>query len=299
VNDDRTDREDSAILVALEDANGSPRTLAGDQGGEAAVRLYTETLGLLACALEPVAPPPAMRGRVMLLATGDETLEVTPAIPPLMPPRPVAPPAQRAAPAPVVATARPLPTRSASRWPLRLAAVLAVGLLGLSGWLTLQMQEQSGELARLRAEAQQAKARETESVKLREEVKALRGNFSLITSPAVSVCTLRAAPNAPNPQPAARGVLYVAADHQHWYLSLRGLRESSAGQQYQLWFLAADGRAVSGGAFNAQPGQVVELSSASMPAGTSGVSVTVERQGGSVIPTGPQVLIGDQVWQVL
>ena len=93
-------------------------------------------------------------------------------------------------------------------------------------------------------------------------------------------------------------MLYVATDHQHWLFTARGLKESPKGEDYQLWFVA-NGRPVSGGTFSLKSGEVAHLSSTTMPAGTTAVSVTLEHQGGSVLPAGPQVLFGDQMQQIL
>jgi hypothetical protein len=178
-----------------------------------------------------------------------------------------------------------------------MAATLAVAALGLSGWLGYQMQEQNGELARLRTEAAQAKGRDAELTRLREEVKSFESNVALVSSPSVLVCPLRAADGSTAAPLGARAVLFVAADHQHWYFTARGLKESPAGQEYQLWFMAG-GRPVSGGTFAMKAGEPAHLGSTTMPAGTTAVSITLERRGGAVLPSGPQVLLGDQMQQI-
>lgn len=307
MNEDRVEREDQAILLALEMSSARRPQIEGDDAVETMVRLYTETLGMLAHALEPMAPSPGLKGRLLMTAAGDETQEVKSLA------------AQRALGGGVLAPAakpRQRPTTSGlqpgavaaglgaagrrSRWPLRLAAVVSFGLLGLAGWLGWQVQEQSGQLAGLRAEARQAKEHSAELIRLREAVKTLESDVALASSPSVLVCSLRAAEHAPagSSSLATRAVLYVANDHQHWYFTARGLKESPSGQEYQLWFIA-NGRPMSGGTFSLKPGEAAHLSSATMPAGTTAVSVTLERKGGSVLPSGPQVLVGDQMQQIL
>lgn len=93
-------------------------------------------------------------------------------------------------------------------------------------------------------------------------------------------------------------MLYVAADHQHWYLALHGLQPSQAGRRYQLWFLSDRGP-VSAGLFDAAAGAPVGLSSETMPSGTRAVSVTLELATGSRTPTGPQVLYGEGLVKML
>ncbi|MEO8502857.1 MAG: anti-sigma factor [Acidobacteriota bacterium] len=309
MSEERVEREDQAIMLALEMGAGKATAPAargtGDEAVETMVRLYTEALGMMPHALDPIAPSAGLKGRLMLAAAGDETQEVksslvqrsmTAAL--QVPPPPATKSRQRPPTQPVASPASI--TRQASRWPLRLAATLAVGLLGLSGWLAWQVQEQNGEIARLRTEARQAKEAGQELVRMREAMRSLEGNVALASSASVLVCPLRTAVGAPSGLSTVgmRAVLYVATDHQHWFFTARGLKESPKGQDYQLWFVA-NGRPVSGGTFSLKPGEVAHLSSATMPAGTTAVSVTLEHQGGSVLPAGPQVLYGDQMQQVL
>ena len=127
----------------------------------------------------------------------------------------------------------------------------------------------------------------------REESSAARDQLAFVTQPGVEVCPLR-------PRAAVEGdpygVLYVAPDHQHWYLALRGLEPQPEGQAYQLWFVVEDG-AVSAGTFTVE-GDQVELGSESMPEGTRGVMVTLEDASGSERPSGPEVLFGDEVMRL-
>ena len=334
MSDERLQSEDQAILLALEMAPQAAlkqpqepgRAAEGEEASETLSRLYLEALGMMPFALEPLTPSAGLKGRVLMTAAGDETQEVrrpvlsppvrpasstpVPPIPRVAPERPT-PPRPRPLPtsadvAASVAPAPSLPYRPAaaagarsrpSRWPFRLAATLAVAALGLSGWLGWQVEEQNGELARLRTEARQAKDRDAELVRLRQEIKSFEGSVALVSSPSVLVCPLRAALGTTAAPLGARAVLYVAADHQHWYFTARGLQESPAGQEYQIWFVA-DGRPVSGGTFSMKPGEAAHVSSETMPAGTTAISITLERKGGAVIPTGPQVLLGDQMQQI-
>src|SRR5262249_53022099 len=124
----------------------------------------------------------------------------------------------------------------------------------------------------------------------------MREKFELITSPAVSASPMR--PPAANPlQPGASGVLFVASDHQHWYLRLHGVEPAPAGKMYKLWFVANEGM-VSGGVFTARPGEPMELSSKEMPAGTKGVKVTLEVDPQTPKPAGPEVLQGAGMYQI-
>jgi HAMP domain-containing protein len=178
----------------------------------------------------------------------------------------------------------------ASRWVSALAAALILALLGTCGWLLNDLRERRDAIVRLAAQRDAAlrHAGEVEARlgRLTTQVSSMRDSFSVMTSPAVEVCNLRAA----TPEQAdARGMLFVAADHQHWAMSLRGLRPPAGGKVYQLWFVADQGP-VSGGTFAAPPGAPVELGSDRMPTGTKAVRITLETSPGSPAPSGPDVL---------
>ena len=297
MNQDHADSEDRSILLALDAlaadeaaADAARVELENDEAAEALSGLYIETLGMMPYALEPAVLPAALKGHILAAVAGDETQDVGPAV---ARPAPAAAAARRPAAATVTGE---MPVHRRRRWPLRLAASLAVVALGAAAWLFMALQEREAALARLRAEARALTARATELEAASAEARAAAANFALVTSPTVELCALRPSPGGP--QPAARGMLFVAADHQHWYLALHGLQPSAAGRRYQLWFLADSGP-VSAGLFDARPGAPVELSSETMPAGTRAVSVTLELATGSRAPTGPQVLYGEGLTRML
>ncbi len=196
----------------------------------------------------------------------------------------------------------PPPRRVArrARWPLALAASLALVFAGLSGVLYVQLSQQRDTIDALGQQLDLERGRAASAVKQarRSEADALslREKFALITSPAVEASPMR--PPAANPlQPGARGVLFVASDHQHWYLCLHGVEPAPAGKTYKLWFVANEGT-VSGGVFTARPGEPVELSSKEMPAGTKAVKVTLEADPQTPKPAGPEVLLAAGVYQL-
>jgi hypothetical protein len=286
------DREDVVIELALERLGAAdplaPRAPVSGAAGQAApqdeeeetlLRLHVETLGSLPYALDPVPAPAAVKGRLLAGLAGDETQEVSGLVRRVtLPPPPVA---TGAAAVPRVAPAR-------SRWPLRLAAMLALALLGSSAWLFLQNQEQRAALVRLEHETRRLAG-------ALGEVGEARANVALLTSRGVAFCPLRPAAGGP---PAASGALFVAADHQHWYLAVHGLGPCPQGRHYQLWFHTPQG-VVAGGAFDPRPGEMVELGSPTMPAGTRAVSVTLEPATGSQQPSGPQILYGEELTRLL
>lgn len=321
-------REDHTILGAIEglergadpSAVGSPR---GDETEETLVRLYTEVLGLIPSELEPVAPSPASRerllaaigaapaapetGRTAERQTGSRPVPVplpasaptAPALPattaPSAKPAPLpealqspALPAEASRPVPhVVPGFRPRPQR---RWPLALAATLALAFAGTSLWLWQVNQEQSARIAGLRQQIEAQSQISAQAVRERQqahaEMEQMREQFTLVTSPAVEVRPLQAVGDQPN----ARGMLFVAPDHQHWYLSLEGLQPAPPRSVYKLWWVTAQGRPLDAGSIVAQAGEKVQMGSDAMPADTRDVVVTLEPAGSGPEPSGPPVL---------
>ncbi|HEV2856630.1 MAG TPA: anti-sigma factor [Thermoanaerobaculia bacterium] len=304
--------EDLTILAALEaldrwsDSPGGGARPDEISESDTLARLYTEVLGLMPFELEPVAPSPEARARLLSLVQGDETQpasEPSRAAQPASAPAPAVtavpsrPSQEMRAPRPVQGTAV---RRSSNRWPLALAATLAFLMLGLSAWLYLQLGEQRQRVATLQQQLATERARADQAVAEARQIQAsqldLQEKFTLVTSPAVSVSPMRPAGESPL-QPGARGILFVASNHQHWYLTVNGLQPAEKGQAYKLWFLADQG-AVSGGSFTAKPGTPMDLSSKHMPAGTKGVLVTLEEDPQTPVPTGPEILKAAATYEI-
>jgi Anti-sigma-K factor rskA len=307
VNTDNTHSDDLTILAALEALEqgiDSPRGPRADETTETLTRLYTEVLGLVAYDAEPVTPSAGSKARLMALIQGDETRPA---------PAPAATPAPAVAPAPVAPlrpaqeTRAPRPTsgayaasRRGSRWPLALAATLALALLGLSLFLFSQVGAQRAEIARLEQAVETERARVEAAMeevrRVQSDALDLRQKFQLVTSHAVEVSPMR--PVGPSPiQPAASGILFVASNHQHWYLRVRGLQPTTGGKTYTLWFETDQG-AVKSGHFSGLSGEPEDLSSEHMPVGTKGVLVTLEDSPDVAAPTGPPVLRAAAVYPI-
>lgn len=298
------DRTILAALEALERGTGEP-PLLGESTGEATetaetlTRLYTEVLGLVPYELEPAVPRPEVKSRLLAAVRGDETQPTIPETEPR--------PAPQAAPAPLPRpTTRP-PTRELpvaprvamvprrrSVWPTALAATLILALAGLSGWLYLRQVQMQETIARLEDQlAAERRTAEQSLAGMQAAMERMRVNFALVTAPAVKVSPLRPV----DEQSPARGILFVAADGQHWYLAVHDLPPAPAGRDYQLWWEAAEGT-FSGGVFDLRAGEKVELYSETMPAGTKGVVITLEPERGARQPTGPEVLRATGVIQL-
>lgn len=315
-----TNREDLTILAAIEalERGDDPSTASGPRGDETAetlARLYTEVLGLVPTELEPVAPRPEARQRLLAAigaapAAADPTApapaarrtsepRLTPVVVPIPSVAEVAPaPAAQPAPAPVrplqeprtyTPAPRPGLRKQSSRWPLAAAACLALLFGGATAWLWIERVDQNARMAELldQVEAQRRIADEAaeEAEQLRNEMGNMRERYTLVTSPAVQVMPMRPVGD----QPRARGMLFVAPDHQHWYMAVEGLEPAGAGAVYQLWWVTDQG-ILSGGSFTADSGEKIQMSADEMPTGTRQAIVTFEPAGIVPAPTGPQVL---------
>jgi uncharacterized coiled-coil protein SlyX len=295
--------EDRIALAALETlgvAWGESVLPRGDETAETLTRLYVESLGLLPYGLEPATPNPAVRARLLAVVRGEETQDVAPqaaavlaAHPAPAAPQPAPPsPAASTAPAAIIPIERGR-RRGAPGWLLALAATLAFAFAGLSAYLFNEMLKQEATIDHLSASLT---AEQVEKSEARQRLAQVEGNLgdiqssmALVTSPGVEVAPMRpiADSGAPVP-PDASGILYIAADHQHWYLKVHGL-QPVGGRRYNLWFIADDG-AVSGGSFDARPGSPMDLTSHTMPATTREILITLEPDHGVEAPTGPGVL---------
>lgn len=326
-----TNQEDLTILAAIEalERGDDPSAVTGPRGDETAetlARLYTEVLGLVPTELEPVAPRPEARQRLLAMIEGTGAAGAAPASPtarvsepgltpvaapipsavtPAASPAPVpntvltgstagsasgSPPVAQPAPAPRTYAPAPRPgIRKQSRWPLAAAACLALLFAGTTAWLWIERLDQNARMAELveQVEAQRRVAGEAaeEAEQLRNEMGNMRERYSLVTSPSVQVMPMRPVGD----QPRARGMLFVAPDHQHWYMAVEGLEPAGAGAVYQLWWVTDQG-ILSGGSFTADSGEKIQMSADEMPNGTRQAIVTFEPSGIVPAPTGPQVL---------
>lgn len=278
------------LLEALGRAGEAPERLLDeltDEDERRVCREYLETVGLLAYVNEPMPLAPEVKERLMAnlgSARKRGPSEVEPAA---------------VAPFPAHEPPSPEARRSSGwhDWALPLAAALVFALLGLSGWQYVQLERQRETIDRLAGQLDEANWQAAKAAEYQGRLDRLNSRLALVTSSGVEVCTLKP---VGEPAPAeSRGVLYVAADHQHWYLKIDGLVPCPQGRSYQVWFINEEGVPTSGGTFDPKEGVRVELSAETMPAGTVAVSITLEPAGGSPEPSGPRVLYGDDAMRIL
>ena len=275
----RGDRPDTDVVERLlEDlARGGDLTAGPD---ERARREYLELMGLMGAAVEPIEPRVAIRER-LLAEVGAAPAEAPAANIVQLPPG-----------------AAPATGGTLRRWALPLAASLAILLAGVSGFQAAQLAGQRATIDRLSQRLEEVEARTPTVAAVQSQLAEMRDRMALITGRGVEICALK--PMAAEAASAnSRGVLYVARDHQHWYLTIEGLVPCKKGRSYQLWFVPEGGEPVSAGTFDVMEGVRVELSSDTMPAATRAITITLEPAGGSQVPTGPAILHGDEVMAIL
>ncbi|HEX9737008.1 MAG TPA: anti-sigma factor [Thermoanaerobaculia bacterium] len=253
-------REDEVVLEIVD------ALARGDapSAGSTLERETTELWALLPYELEPAPPRPEVweeiRGRLA---------------------------SSRVVPFPERRQAAPPPPASARRggWGTSaMAAALAVCLLGL-GYLLAKTEQQQTAIAELAARLAAADDRLAETSRARAQL-------DMITRVAQHVYPMHSTPTGSQRRPIT-GKVFVCGQHQQWYLNVQGLEAPPPGYDYCLWFETAAGM-VLGGTMTVRDG-VAELSAPSMPPGTKGFAVTLEKTGSHrEKPQGDVLLLGEE-----
>lgn len=301
------DPEETAALSVLAELGRTPgsddtRVIAGEDEVEDVLRrLDLEAVGLLAFALEPVAPRPETREVLFARLAAEDTQEVAPVGEPggdTVPKRPAAvPPAPEPRPAPAAVAA--FPSHSAAKrrrsFAPALAALFALAAIGLgfaAAWLQSELGAERARATRLAADlARVEQQRSSEVATLSAEVEELERRHRFASGPAAVVFALR--PPSESPQPGARGKLWVAGDRRQWQLDVAGLAPPPEGKEYQVWFLV-DELPLSGGCFKVREGRTGGRADSRIPSGVSAVAITLERTGGAPAPTSPRLLLAEE-----
>lgn len=281
----RRERSEDEIILALMERDPLEAPEAGTGAEEGVRRAYLELLGLLPYELEQTRPSPELKGRLWTALEAGEGASGSPGAP-----------ADEMAAAPSIAAASGAPASPRSGWLLALAASLFLAL-GLCGWLFSELGQARDQIAALRGRVETISVRQQELQAARERLVRAADTLTMVTTPGIEACVLRPVGSAP-PQPVARGLLYIAADHQHWYLRLTGLDPAPRDHVYRVWFRTGAGP-VPAGAFHTAGEGDVELDSPSMPSGTNAILVTLEPADDAAAPSGPTILMGDDVMTLL
>jgi hypothetical protein len=237
--------------------------------------------------IEPVTPPPALRGRI-LAAAGVQAGVPEPM---LAIEKPARAPDSRSGPRMTEAREPLLEHGRRGREALYAALALAAGLaLLVIAWQSLVLRD---EMADVRAESQ---VHEKEAARLAEELTRLKLQtdeqarlIELLRRPNSGVVTLASL----KPTPSTSGRVLFDPDAGRGYLWVNALPPDPAGKDYQLWAII-DGQPVSAGVFSvgADGTALVPLAGVGPEQKVGAFAVTLEPAGGVPEPSGEMVLMG-------
>ncbi len=222
------------------------------------------TVALLPLALDPVAPSPAVRERLLARAASQPVQK------PAAPPAPIPFPARTAA--------------ASGRWsrPV-LAAAAAAAVVALAIYVPL---------SRDRAALRDALAREEMTrLSLEGDLARAVSTIERLRSPQVQVVSLKGT----EPAPSASARIFVDRARREWQVYTAGLKPLPEGRTYELWFITPAQEKIAAGTFAVNERGEGELR-ASVPAGLEAIAlaaVTDEPAGGSAQPTGSIHLVGE------
>ncbi len=280
MSDIEFDQEEHEVWEALAHLD-DPDAIFTGSAPDAETRAYTELLGLLPLALEPVTPRAAVRRELLArIATRGAGAAVVP----------FPGPAERA---PTERAAPPAYRRSFGGLQYAAAAMLTVSLLGL-GYLFGKTQEQSATIARLEGDLRASRTQAELAKFSGAELEDLERRFKMVTEIARSAYPMhrvRDDGNAAGGEELVSGTVFVCGQHQRWYLNVRGLEPPPPEHEYHLWFVTDDGM-IDGGAVELE-GDTAELDAPQMPSGTHGFALSLETAGSHAKPEGDLVLIAE------
>jgi hypothetical protein len=267
--------------------------------------LYEDYVRISAGLLHAVparVPPPALKASLM--ARVQQSVAQPAPVPPTVP---------ASAPTPARPTVRPQPParntasqkqpsfmdrlrewwRNGARVPGASFGLAAVALVA-AGVLLAQMQRQitaqNAQMAQLQTivaqQATQVAQQQQQVAEQQQQISAQEQLLAVLTDPGAQAINLNPQQVAPN----AQAKLQFNPDGQIAVLSLNGLPELQASQQYQLWLFDSTGTPLPSTTFDATAKNVVINAEAKF-GGYVNFAVSVEPKGGSQAPTGPIALI--------
>ncbi|MFQ5525488.1 MAG: anti-sigma factor [Thermoanaerobaculia bacterium] len=240
-------------------------------------RAFLEVLGLLSYGIEPVAPSPAIRERI-LEAVGETTA------------------AARAGDDSGI-TPSGSAVSGSFNWLLPLAASVVFVMMVATGWLVLQVRGQQTQIAELSSQLDRARSTEAELATSRGMLSEMRSRLELVTAPGSEFCALR--PPEGSSAAKAVGMVVMHPVKDEWFLRIEGLEPCSQGRKYVLWFATEDGTQP-GPIFGVkQPGDSIELTVSGRPSKIDAIMITLEADPMPEAPSMEPLLFGDERMQLL
>lgn len=303
----KSEQEDQAILKLLE---GSEAETAPEESDETSVeasaeaswaRGYTELLGLIPAELDPVQPPPSAKKRLMAAVAESardrsregRTSKAHRPVPISGHPRfarGLTPPELAARAAANAAANAAGNAASDNRFRSFLtAAVIALMMVGVSGWFYLQLARQQELVGQLREELQATNQRLEELDDGRRDLVSSLRAVGLMPQHPIDWCPLRPAGEKPV-QPDAHGSLLLVMENDRWSVRIRNLAPTVGNQVYILWFLDEDSpiKRINLG----QGDRPVQIAATGIPRTMTAAAVTLEPSQDVTEPSGPRILYG-------
>lgn len=281
-------REDRLILelleaTGIEELERARRSHDGDPTRAAQAREYCEVLGLLPYELEPKAPSREAKARLIAAVAPDgETRARTPVQ------TRVQTPVQTAA-DPETGSAPPVAANDNRLRTFLVAAVVALMMVGVSGWFYLQLDRQRTTVAQLQNELMATHLRLEEMADGRRDVVASLREVGLLSASSINWCPLRPPGDNP-PQPQAHGSLILVMDHGRWAVRLHELEPAQSDKVYVLWFLH-DERPIKRVSLG-RGDRPVRIADTGLPMPMTAAAVTLEGSVEVEEPSGPRILYG-------
>lgn len=289
-----TNPEDRVIFELLEareveflDSHGRRATESLSQERLSLERSYAELLGLLPAELDPVEPSEGAKARLMA-AVGqaggsplgergvDASLEER-----------GAPMVESMTGAAMASERRPV-NDNRLRFFL-VAAVVALMMVGVSGWFYVQLEHQRENVAQLQDELRVTNLRLEELNDGRRDMVASLRDVGVMEAIPVEWCPLRPAGENPE-QPEAHGSLLMVKEHGRWSVRVRNLEAATGDQVYVLWFLNEDRPLKKVGLGRGD--RPIQISATGMPELMTAAAVTLEASLDATRPSGPRILYG-------
>ncbi len=279
------------LLAGHGDPNELLRPIGGDDEQRRARREGLEILGLLPRALEPKAPSPDVKDRLMA--------EVARSGPAVDAGAGADTPPESNEPSPLFGTeaadAEPAGGRG-PRWLLPLAATIAFFALGVAAWQASSVAKLRATVERQAAELESARAELAGIEGAAEALAIAHAKLALLTTTGSEFCALK--PGRDSRMQQARGTLVMHPSAEHWFMKVVGLDPSAEGYRYQLWYLTPEGPVPAVSFGFADRATAVEVMPDKGGEGVEAVMITLEPVG-SEAPSSPALLYGDERMQIL
>lgn len=259
---------DAVGATTVEEREKLRRHLEECQDCRLAAQEYNEASALIAEGLDPVPPPPQVRGRTLAAVRAETSMtgEFSD----------------------TTADTTSVGWRSRRMKPVWWLATAATFFLALFAWSELRVRAVRSQIDELRASK---KALEEDSRRLKSQRDMLNATLLSITDADTRTLSLVGQQVAPS----ASARVFLEPEQRRAFVFFYGLPQNPSNKSYQLWIIRADmSQPQPAGVFDVDQQGNGKISVENLPIGTEmkGLAVTLEPRGGVSVPTGERYLIG-------